>query len=46
MLELIMQDKRGLRKRDCCVSISGKFKRILLFQESHKLMKIEVRQGL
>ena len=41
MLELIMPDKRGLRKGDCCVSISGKFKRILLFQESHKLMKIE-----
>ena len=39
MLELIMPDKRGLRKGDCCVSISGKFKRVLLFKGAYEEMR-------
>ncbi len=40
MLELIMPDKRGLRKGDCCVSISGKFKRVLLFKGAYEDMRL------
>ena len=35
MLELILPDSGGPRRGDCCVSISGKFRRILLFKEAY-----------
>ncbi len=41
MLELIVPDAGSLRRGEPFVSVSGKFRRILLFQEAYKLMRLE-----
>lgn len=39
MLELMVPDGGGLRRGACCVSISGKFRRILIFKEAYDEMR-------
>ena len=41
MLELIVPDAGSIRRGEPFVSVSGKFRRILLFQEAYKLMRLE-----
>ncbi len=41
MLELIVPDAGSVRRGEPFVSVSGKFRRILLFQEAYKLIKRE-----
>ena len=40
MLELIVPDTGGLRRGDCCISISGRFNRILVFREAYAKMRL------
>ena len=40
MLELIVPERGGPRRGDCCVSISGRFRRVLIFKEAYEEMKV------
>lgn len=39
MLELIVAETGGARRGDCCVTISGKLRRILIFKEAYEMMR-------